>query len=127
LNGYVSKTSIRYFKPLYKALRKCGILKEDIIWGIGKRREFTTFDKETNKNYAFDFVIKTKKLIIEYNDVFWHARDKNEWKNPMVTYEESYERDLNKKRVASKLGFDIVYVWSDNLPDIQTLKELILK
>jgi len=127
LNGYVSKASIRYFKPLYKLLRKSGILKTDILWGIGKQREFTTFDKETNKNYAFDFVIKSKKVIIEYNDAFWHARDKSEWKNPMVTYEQSQERDTNKLRVASKLGFDIIYIWSDNLPNIQTLKETILK
>jgi len=127
LNGYVSKASIRYFKPLYKLLRKSGILKTDILWGIGKQREFTTFDKETNKNYAFDFVIKSKRVIIEYNDAFWHARDKSEWKNPMVTYEQSQERDTNKLRVASKLGFDIIYIWSDNLPDIQTLKEIILK
>jgi very-short-patch-repair endonuclease len=127
LNGYVSKASIKYFKPLYKLLRKSGILKTDILWGIGKQREFTTFDKETNKNYAFDFVIKSKKVIIEYNDAFWHARDKSEWKNPMVTYEQSQERDTNKLRVASKLGFDIIYIWSDNLPDIQTLKEQILK
>ena len=127
LNGYVSKTSIRYFKPLYKALRKSGILRKDIIWGIAKQREFTTFDKKTNKNYAFDFVVMSKKIIIEYNDVFWHARNKSEWKNPMIPYEESYERDTNKKAVASKLGFDIIYVWSDNLPDINSLTELILK
>ena len=127
LSGYVSKASIRYFKPLYKLLRRHGFAKEDIIWGIRNRREFTTFDKTTNKNYAFDFVIKSKKIIIEYNDLFWHARHKDEWKNPMVTYEESYERDANKKDVASKLGFDIIYVWSDNLPDIHSLKEIILK
>ncbi len=127
LNGYVSKASIKYFKPLYKALRKNGISKEDIIWGIGNKREFTTFDKETNKNYAFDFVIKSKKIIIEYNDPFWHARNKEEWKNPMVKYEDSRERDKNKKCVASKIGFDIIYVWSDNLPDVSYLKKLILK
>jgi very-short-patch-repair endonuclease len=87
----------------------------------------TRVNKTTNKNYAFDFVIKSKKIIIEYNDLFWHARHKDEWKNPMVTYEESHERDANKKDIASKLGFDIIYVWSDNLPDVHSLKEIILK
>ena len=127
ISGYVSKASIKYFKPLYKILRKNGIYKEDVIWGIGNKREFTTFDKKTNKNYAFDFVVKSKKIIIEYNDPFWHARNKKEWKNPMVKYEDSYKRDKNKKNAAFKMGFDIIYVWSDNLPDINYLKNLILK
>ena len=126
LNAHVSKSSIKYFKPLYKALRKSGIQKNDIIWGIDNRREFTTFDSATNKNYAFDFVIKSKKMIVEYNDPFWHARNISEWKNPMVSFEESFARDEHKKSIAAKLGFDIIYVWSDNLPDTDYLKNLIL-
>lgn len=126
LNGYVSKTSIRFFKPLYKLLRKNGISKDDIIWGIGNRREFTTHDSKTNKNFAYDFVICSKKLIIEYNDPFWHARDKNEWKNPFVKYSESYNRDKYKHEIAKQIGFDIIYVWADNLPTTDSLKNTIL-
>ncbi len=124
--GYTSKSSIKYFKKLYKVLRRHGIQKEDICWGIGTRREFTTRDTELNKNYAFDFVIKSKGIIVEYNDPFWHARDPNEWKNPMVSYENSLERDLRKKLIAEKIGFEIIYVWSDNLIDIFELKSRIL-
>jgi very-short-patch-repair endonuclease len=127
LQPYVSKTSIKYFIPLYKLLRKRGIKKEDIVWGIGNKKEFTTHDKTTNRNYCFDFVIKSKKIIVEYNDTFWHARNKQDWKNPMVKYEQSYERDENKKQVAKRLGFNILYVWSDDLPCQTTLCEQIFK
>ena len=78
LNPYVSKASIKYFKSVYKLLRRSGISKEDIKWCIGKQREFTTFDKETDKNYCFDFVVRSKKIIVEYNDPFWHARSESE-------------------------------------------------
>ncbi len=127
LNGYVSKSSIRYFKPLYKLLRKSGISKDDIVWGIGNRREFTTHDAKTNKNFAYDFVIRSKKLIIEYNDPFWHARNESEWKNTFVFYSESYARDKYKLEIAKKIGFDIIYIWADNLPTAESLKNTILK
>lgn len=126
LNGYVSKASIRFFKPLYKLLRKSCIAKDDIIWGIGNHREFTTHDTETNKNFAYDFVIRSKKIIIEYNDPFWHARNENEWKNPFVRYSESYNRDKYKQKIAKKMGFDIIYIWADNLPTAELLKNIIL-
>lgn len=127
LCGYVSKSSIKFFKTLYKLLRKCGISKDDIKWGIGNRREFTTHHKETCKNYSYDFVILSKKIMLEYNDPFWHARTREEWRNPMVTYDDSYHRDMLKKQIANTMGFDVIYIWSDNLPDINELKKIILK
>jgi hypothetical protein len=44
----------------------------------------------------------------------------------MVSYEESFERDSRKKIIAEKIGFEIVYVWSDSLMDINELKNKIL-
>ena len=126
ISGYVSKASIRFFKPLYRALRKSGIERSDIVWGIGGRREFTTKDKSDGKNVAYDFVVKSKKIIVEYNDPFWHAREKGEWRNPIVQYEASKERDEHKHQIAKTLGFDIIYVWADNLPEIDQLKSEIL-
>jgi len=127
LRPYVSKASLRYLVPVYKLLRKSGVKKDDIKWGIGKNKEFTTYDKITNKNYCFDFVVLSKKIIVEYNDTFWHARKEEEWCNPMVDYKQSYERDKNKMRVAKKLGYTIIYVWSDKLIPSQELCRQILK
>jgi hypothetical protein len=125
-NPCVSKTSLKFFKPLYKLLRKSGFKKEDIMWGIGGAREFTTKDSITNNNYAYDFTILSKKLIIEFNDPFWHARDKEQWKNPFSTYEESFKKDQHKLEVVKRFGFDIIWVWSDNLPNAEDLKNIII-
>ena len=125
-NPCVSKTSLTFFKPLYRLLRKSGFKKEDIMWGIKGAREFTTKDPTTNNNYSYDFTILSKKLIVEFNDPFWHARDKECWKNPFSTYEESLEKDKHKLEVVNRFGFDIIWVWSDNLPNIEDLKNIIL-
>ena len=45
----------------------------------------------------------------------------------MVDYKQSYERDKNKMRVAKKLGYTIIYVWSDKLIPSQELCRQILK
>lgn len=127
LRPYVSKVSLKYFLPVYRLLRKNNIKRKDIMWGIGRSKEFTTYDKLTKKNYCFDFVVLSRKIIVEYNDIFWHARKKDEWQNPMVSYEQSYERDINKMRVAKNLGYTIIYVWSDDLIPPQRLCQQILK
>lgn len=125
-NPGVSKMSLNFFKPLYKLLRKSGIKKEDIMWGIKGKREFTTKDPQTKNNYSYDFTILSKKLIIEFNDPFWHARNGKNWRNPFMSFSESLEKDKHKLEVARRLGFDIIYVWSDNLPDTNELKEIII-
>jgi hypothetical protein len=121
ISSHVSKASLKYFIPLYKLLRKSGISKDDIVWGIAKKKEFVTKDSVSGKNFAYDFVIKSKRIIIEYNDSFWHARRKDEWKNNFTTYEKSLEFDQYKQKVAENIGFKIIYVWADELP---THKEL---
>jgi len=123
---YTSKQSLRYFIPLYKMLRKSGISRADIRWGCGKNREFTTCDPKTKLNYAYDFVILSKKIIIEYNHIFWHPRLDLEWNNRFVDCDIAAKKDIAKKQLAESLGFTVIYVWSDNLTPIEQLKNKIL-
>jgi len=123
---YTSKQSIRYFIPLYKMLRKNGFSRADIKWGCGKNKEFTTCDPKTKINYAYDFVIMPKKIIIEYNDIFWHPRLDVDWNNSFVDYNIATKKDITKKQLAESLGFKVIYVWSDKPTTIEQLKQEIL-
>lgn len=125
VHSHVSKSSLRYFIKLYKILRKMGICKEDIMWGIGDRREFTTKDNNTNLNYAYDFVIRSKKIVIEFNDPFWHPRAGTKWKNPFVDRLQGLKKDKIKKKLVEKLKFKLIYVWSDYLPSPEFLASSI--
>jgi len=120
-----SKASLKYFVKIYKKLRKLGISKNDIVWGIGSRKEFISHDKDTKKNYAYDFVVKSKKVVLEYNDPFWHARDINEWRNPYIKYEDSLKFDNTKNKFIERLGYKVKIIWSDDLPCVDDVVELI--
>lgn len=130
INSYIkhtSKESLRYFRKIYKKLRRNNIFRGDIIWGIGNRKEFITKDPNTKRIVAYDFVIKPLNIIIEYNHPFWHARDRNEWKNPFVSYDKSKELDEFKKSLANQMGYELITIWSDKLPNVDDLINKILK
>lgn len=110
LNGKVSKESLKFFVPLYKKLRKIGIQRDDILWGITGSREFA--HHLNGKNYFYDFTIKSWKSIVEYNGTFWHAHVDREWrgfgiKDHNITYNKL------KKSAIRDFGYDMLEVWSD--------------
>jgi len=113
ISAKVSKESLYFFVPLYKKLRKHGISKDDIMWGIKGSREFGT--QYEGKNYLYDFCIKSKKIIIEYNNSFWHYNpSKTQTKNPFLSEKDMMEKDELKKHIVEEMGFQIYYVWEDD-------------
>lgn len=122
MNCKVSKESLKFLIPIYKELRRSGIERTDINWGITGSKEFTTGFE--GRNFSYDFTIRSKKIIIEYNGTFWHSRDDMTWKNPWVTFDCAKETEEIKKRAANNLGFDIITVWSDE--DLNERKKEIL-
>lgn len=127
ISSNVSKESLRFFIKLYKKLRRYGFVKTDIRWGIRGSREFGT--RYENNNYLYDFCILSKKIIIEYNGIFWHYRKDLEWKNPFISIEESENKSIIKSNIARRLGYNLLTVWSDeNLQTkINELFEEIIK
>jgi hypothetical protein len=113
--GYVSKEGKVFFIRLYKILRKMGLQRSEIYFGIDGSREFFIRDnsKIINQGRFVDFCIPKLKLCIEYNGTFWHARDRNEWKNPFIDFEQSIMKDEKLKLLCEDRGFDLVVVWSD--------------
>lgn len=112
VNGCVSRESLKFFVPLYKRLRRLGIQREDIFWGIKGSREFAT--RHEHKNYFYDFTIKSKKLIVEYNNSFWHPRDNSVFNNPFLSEEQALYKDNIKRKIMELKGYTIVLVWEDD-------------
>lgn len=113
INGYTSKESLKFFKPLYKKLRKNGIKKEDIYWGIKGSKEYRLKSNLKNYNFFYDFTIKSKKIIIEYHNLFWHPRSNEIWKG-IISEEDAIARDKEKKDLAIQNGFQYIEVWNDS-------------
>lgn len=112
-NSNVSKESLKVLIKLYKKLRKCGFSKDDIIWGISNNKEFVMTDLETKTSYFYDFVIKSKKIIVEYNNIFWHPREDIRW-NGFINYEEALNKDIRKHKLATSRGYEVYYIWNDD-------------
>lgn len=111
-NCKISKESLRFFLPIYKFLRRNGIEKTDINWGISGSKEFTT--SYSGRNFSYDFTVRSKKIFIEYNGIFWHPKDTDlNWTNPWTTREEAKETERLKLEAATNLGYRIITVWSD--------------
>lgn len=77
-------------------------------------------DEDNKKHYLFpDILIKNKNTIIEYNGSFWHA-DKRRFKNGNdrvhhnITAQEIWDRDNTRKEILEKLGYNVLYIWSDD-------------
>lgn len=72
--GKASKESLKYFMPLYKVLRRNGIRREDIYFGVNGSNEYGIFSHDGINKYRFyDFTILSKRLIIEYDGAYWHS------------------------------------------------------
>ena len=123
--GIVSKESLLFFIKLYKLLRRKGISRDDIYWGIKGSKEFAT--KSEGLNYLYDFTIRSKRIIIEYNGTYWHPRSDISWRNSLYTYDVGIEKDQRKMSVANNIGFSVYYVWSDDDQEskIKQLMEII--
>ena len=132
LFGKSSKESLKVFSPLIEWCLSVGIEYDDIFIGIDSKSEY--FIKDDNI-YFYDFVIKNKKIIIEFNGVAFHARpeqlNKNEWFNPFTkeNAEDNIKRSKIKYQLAVDSGFEILEIWSDicYLDNIEICKKFIIE
>lgn len=127
--GRASKESLIVFNPLIDWCLNNGILSDDIYIGDGDKKEYFIYSDK--KIYFYDFTIKSKKIIIEYNGVFFHAKPSSiNWYNPFVTEskEENIEKQELKKLAAYNKGFKILEIWSDEnaLNNLELCKKFII-
>lgn len=110
-----SKPSLKVFEPLHVWLLEKGIKDEDIFYGIGSRKEFC-LAKPTGYCYWYDFVIASKKIIIEFNGISYHVRSPNQegYVHPFhqeLTAEVVWKRDQEKLALAKEKGYNVFVVW----------------
>ncbi len=114
----VSKSSLLFFIPLYKTLRRLKLVeKNDVKWGIANNTEFFIRDKEECVIRFYDFVIPKYKIIVEYNGKIFHPKEGDyNWKSPFgKSYDEVFAYDRQKEHIAKKLGYKVFYVWEEDI------------
>ena len=116
-----SKESLEIFEPLIKILiEKYNIQLEDIYLGKDNKNEF--FLRDGNEIFFYDFTIRRKKIIIEYNGVTFHPKNENsEWINPFNNEDAktAFERQRRKIELAEKNGFKVLELRSDETGNIE--------
>lgn len=122
-----SKESLIVFSKLYNLLDDFNIHHNDIYIGDGDRNEY--FIRDNNNIYFYDFVIRSKKIIIEYNGIAFHPKFENiETFKPIMTELSSleiYNRQMYKVELAKKFGFKVLEIWSDDANNVDKCIEFI--
>lgn len=122
--GRASKESLKLFLPLYKWLRRNGVQRTDILFGVNGSKEFQLVTNDYL--FSYDFTIKNLKIIIEFHGIKFHARDKDD----ILVRGKSEDiilRDEMKKNAAIENGFDVLIMWSDETDLLNSCKYFILK
>lgn len=112
-----SKESLKLFNPIIETIiNEYHIKYDDIFIGSGERSEY--FLRNGSDIYFYDFTIKSKKIIIEYNGVLFHPKSENsDWINPMdreLSSKDAYNKQKRKLQTAIDNGFSVFEIWSDD-------------
>jgi hypothetical protein len=113
-----SKESLKVFNPIIETImNEYDIKYDDIFIGSSERNEY--FLRNEKDIYFYDFTIKSKKIIIEYNGVLFHPKsEKSDWVNPMyreLSSEDAYNKQKRKLQTAIDSGFSVFEIWSDDV------------
>lgn len=118
-----SKIAYRFFIPIYKFLRKNGIDRVDILWGVGDSKEKLLYNKNSKFPKLYDFCVESLKIIIEFDGKAWHPRKEkltekewNQWKTPFGnSAEHQYKNDRLKDIIAEQNGYYLLRVHEDDM------------
>ena len=112
-SGKISKGSIRVFVTLYKAIRKMGVSRDKFNFGITGSSEYVRTNAEIKKTYFYDFVVRDLNIAVEYNGLYWHPRNIDEWRGYGDFYEKT-DYDETKNKFIEELGFKLFVIWEDD-------------
>ena len=110
-----SKESLKIFKPLIEEIIKDNTINiDDIYIGDGHKNEF--FIRDDGRIFFYDFTIRSKKIIIEFNGTLFHPKNEiSNWINPYnkETSEIAFMKQKIKVDIAKSRGFRVLEIWSD--------------
>ena len=123
-----SKESLSIFNPLSDfIIDNYDIELDDIFIGTETKKEY--FIKSGKDIFFYDFTIKSRKIIIEYNGILFHPKnEKSDWKNPFnpeITSETAFNKQKNKIKIAEQNGFKVLEIWSDGNNNLDKCIEFI--
>jgi very-short-patch-repair endonuclease len=108
-------------------LDEYGIEYNDVYIGYEDRNEY--YIKDGLNIYFYDFVIRSKKIIIEYNGIAFHPKLENiDFFKPILTKLspiELYNKQKYKVELAEKNGFKVLEIWSDDVDSVSKCIEFI--
>ena len=117
--GKGSKLSLKVFNKVEEYIVvNCGIDRNDIYVGDEDRKEFFLYDTEWRRIYFYDFTIRSKKIIVEFNGCYYHPKCREE--NPIA-----WDAEVRKLEWARTNGFKVFVVWDD--VKISTNQQLLIK
>lgn len=118
-----SKESLVILLPFYKKLLK-KYNKEDIKLGVDENHELHLYDRDNKKSYFYDFAIKSKKIIIEYNGEKWHPNYEKysveylleNWNHIRSEKNATFyiEKEKSKLNFAISKGYEVLVLWSSD-------------
>lgn len=130
--GKASKASLRVFNEVIKWCLENDIKYDDIYIGKDNKNEFFLRDSENDRFFMYDFTIRSKKIIIEYHGIAFHAK-KNDKKWINVFTNENASENIKNRKIKNNLaisnGFKILEIWSDDSDEfnIKKCKKFIKK
>lgn len=115
------------FKSLYKFFRREGFKRDDIQCNLNKGELFI---REVDQIYFYDFCLKPKRMIIEFNGEHVHARKEtmteeefSSWRHAYskISASEYLEKNSKKIEAAQKRGYNLYEVWSKDLDNFEKI------
>ncbi len=132
--GKASNESMLVFTEIINFCKSIGISDNDIFIGADDKSEF--FINDGTKIYFYDFCIRSKKLIIEFHGIGFHANPTwdaaklSKWTSCFTgeTSETNIEKTKIKNNLALQKGYSLLEIWSDVLPEenINICKQFII-
>lgn len=80
----------------------------------------------SSREYYPDFLLTDFNIVIECYGDYWHANPKKYKEDDKIVGKlcsEIWQRDLNRKIVFEKSGFELFHFWEDEFRDIESIKK----